>query len=144
MSSSNPGRDGGHILVDLDGTLAHYVSGNYRAVHIGAPIPEMVDRVKRWLTEGREVRIFTARAWFDRESLLTKQGAVARGYEALEACMAIDKWCETNLGQRLRITFEKTPAADAIFDDRAWHVGHNTGSLEPIPPPTTLSGAPRG
>jgi len=50
----------GWIGVDLDGTLAYY--DEWRGLyHIGEPIPAMVDRVKRWLAEGRDVRIFTAR-----------------------------------------------------------------------------------
>jgi hypothetical protein len=51
----------GWIGVDLDGTLAHY-DGSREAKHIGAPIPAMLARVIKWIEEGREVRIFTARA----------------------------------------------------------------------------------
>lgn len=51
----------GWIGVDLDGTLAHY-DGWKGPEHIGAPIPAMVERVKAWLAEGKEVRISTARA----------------------------------------------------------------------------------
>ena len=50
----------GWIGVDLDGTLAYY--DQWRgALHIGEPIPLMLERVKRWLDEGKDVRIFTAR-----------------------------------------------------------------------------------
>ena len=50
----------GWIGVDLDGTLAYY--DQWRgALHIGEPIPVMLERVKRWLDEGKDVRIFTAR-----------------------------------------------------------------------------------
>ena len=48
----------GWIGVDLDGTLAEYHGWNGS---IGKPIAPMVDRVKRWLAEGVEVRIMTAR-----------------------------------------------------------------------------------
>ena len=51
----------GWIGVDLDGTLAHY-DGWYGPAHIGEPVPSMLQRVKSWLDEGVEVRIFTARA----------------------------------------------------------------------------------
>lgn len=44
--------------MDLDGTLAEYHGWNGG---IGKPIPGMVRRVKAWLAEGLEVRIFTAR-----------------------------------------------------------------------------------
>jgi len=51
----------GWIGVDLDGTLATY--GGWKGPDdIGAPVPAMMKRVKRWIGEGREVRIFTARA----------------------------------------------------------------------------------
>lgn len=46
----------GWIGVDLDGTLAHY-DGWKGETHIGKPIPLMLARVKRWLAEGKEVRI---------------------------------------------------------------------------------------
>jgi hypothetical protein len=49
--------DNGWIGVDLDGTLAHY-DGWKGADHIGEPIAPMVERVKRWLSEGHEVRVF--------------------------------------------------------------------------------------
>jgi len=46
--------------VDLDGSQAK--SGDWQGAHyIGAPIQPMVDRVKGWLADGREVRIMTAR-----------------------------------------------------------------------------------
>lgn len=50
----------GWIAVDLDGTLAEYTTWQ-GVTHIGKPIPAMVDRIKMWLDEGIEVRIFTAR-----------------------------------------------------------------------------------
>ena len=52
------------IGVDLDGTPAHY--DGWKAWNIiGPPIPLMMARVPAWLTEGHEVRIFTARVGFD-------------------------------------------------------------------------------
>jgi hypothetical protein len=50
----------GWIGVDLDGTLAVY-DGWKGLYHIGAPVPAMVHRIRKWLHEGWEVRIFTAR-----------------------------------------------------------------------------------
>jgi len=49
----------GWIGVDLDGTLAVHM-GVWDG-SIGPPIYPMVDRVRRWIKEGREVRIITAR-----------------------------------------------------------------------------------
>ena len=46
---------GGWIGVDLDGTLAYY--DYWRGPeHIGEPIPAMLERVQRWLAEGKDVR----------------------------------------------------------------------------------------
>ena len=50
----------GWIGVDLDGTLAHYESGQ-GVGYVGDPIPIMIDRVKRWLAAGKHVKILTAR-----------------------------------------------------------------------------------
>ena len=50
----------GWIGIDLDGTLAEY-DGWKGVEHIGKPIPSMVERVKAWIIEGKDVRIFTAR-----------------------------------------------------------------------------------
>ena len=49
------------IGVDLDGTLA-YFDGWKGADHIGEPIPLMLERVKKWIADGKEVKIFTSRA----------------------------------------------------------------------------------
>lgn len=52
---------GGWIGVDLDGTLAVY--GGWKGPdHIGEPVPAMLERVKKWVADGVEVKIFTARA----------------------------------------------------------------------------------
>lgn len=106
----------GWIGVDLDGTLAMYTS--WQGVdHVGDPIPAMVDRVKRWLAEGYEVRIFTARVGnFDREAEI--------------AGKAIRDWTEKHLGQRLAVTCQKDYGMIELWDDRAVQVIPNTG--EPV------------
>src|SRR5574343_703797 len=48
------------VAVDLDGTLAKF-DGNFSRWDIGEPVPAMLDRVKQWLAQGRDVRILTAR-----------------------------------------------------------------------------------
>lgn len=50
----------GWIGVDLDGTLAHYDTWEKWNV-FGPPIRLMVNRVRKWLDEGKTVKIFTAR-----------------------------------------------------------------------------------
>jgi hypothetical protein len=65
-------KKGAWIGVDLDGTLAEYTvwKGPH---HIGPPILVMLERVKRWLAAGVEVRIFTARAEDEGAALLIRQ-----------------------------------------------------------------------
>lgn len=100
----------GHILVDLDGTLAHYDKwgGPY---HIGAPIPRMVERIKKWREQGIEVLIFTARATDNDPAVI----------------YAIKQWCIRHLGFELEVTNTKTYMAIEIWDDRAVQVIPNTG-----------------
>jgi len=51
----------GWIGVDFDGTLVEYY-GEENLENIGDIIPAMYERIVKWLSEGKEVRIFTARA----------------------------------------------------------------------------------
>lgn len=98
----------GWIGVDLDGTLAHY--DTWRGPeHIGEPIMPMVERVRRWLAEGQEVRIMTARA--------NLQLSVA----------AIQVWTHQMFGQVLEVTQTKDLHMKELWDDRAVQVIPNTG-----------------
>jgi TusA-related sulfurtransferase len=97
--------------VDLDGTLAKY-NGFKGDEHIGEPVPAMLARVKRWLSDGWEVRIMTARAG--------KPKAVE----------AIKKWCKEHGLPALKVTNEKDQHMDELWDDRAVQVRKNTG--EPV------------
>jgi len=99
----------GWIGVDLDGTLAHYTSWKEQGNNLGAPIKPMVNRVRQWLAEGIDVRIFTARSGQDE---------------------MIQDWLLKAGLPRLRITNQKDPAMMALWDDRCVQVGHNTG--EPV------------
>lgn len=101
----------GWIGVDLDGTLAHY-DGHRGIEHIGAPIPAMVERVKRWLAEGRNVRIFTARVTHHDTNR-------ARSY--------VEFWCREHLGQVLPVVCTKDLDMDELWDDRVVAVEPNTG-----------------
>jgi hypothetical protein len=101
----------GWIGVDLDGTLAEY-HGWVAADHIGPPIPAMVERVKAWLAEGRQVRIFTAR--------------VSDPAETIEPIKA---WCREHLGRELPVTNVKDYGMVELWDDRAVTVEPNTGRV---------------
>lgn len=89
-----------------DGTLAHY--DRWRGTdHIGPPVRRMKQRVREWLAEGRDVRIFTAR----------KE----------ESHPAIRAWCLRHLGRELVITNVKDFAMIELWDDRAVQIVPNTG-----------------
>ena len=98
------------IGVDLDGTLARY-DGYKGPDHIGEPIEIMMSRVKHWITEGKKVVIFTARA--------TDPNAIP----------PIKKWLLDNGLPDLKITCVKDPSMKVIYDDRAVQVEKNTGKI---------------
>lgn len=116
----------GWIGVDLDGTLAYY----HGDVHtIGDPIPAMAERVSRWLCEGRDVRIFTARVACP---------AVSDSLDVYVQEKMIEQWCQKHFGTVLQITCSKDYGCDELWDDRARQVVFNTGELiEKAPTPPT-------
>lgn len=103
---------GDWIGVDLDGTLARS-DDSVSPGEIGEPIPAMVDRVKVWLANGEDVRLFTARAKDASNDELDE----------------IDDWCLLHIGQTLVITYEKDKRMKVLYDDRAVQVVRNTGEL---------------
>lgn len=107
------------VGVDLDGTLALY-DGFKGKTAIGQPIPAMVDRVKRWLDNGQNVKILTARVSDDKDG---------------EAKRAIQDWAEKHLGARLDVTDVKDANMSHLYDDRAVSVERNTGKLLAQPQP---------
>ncbi len=103
-----------YVLVDFDHTLAHYTVWSRQGQELGAPIPAMVKLVRGLLEQGKEVRIFTARA--------SRQDD-----EELEA---IRQWCIKHLGRDLRIQCHKDFDCVAIYDDLAIAVEPNTGNVK--------------
>lgn len=103
----------GWIGVDLDATLAAYSSWR-GPTHIGPPIMPMLSRVKGWLAEGWEVRIFTARAGDPDPAVIP----------------AIKAWCREHVGVELEVTNVKDYQMVELWDDRAVQVEKNTG--EPL------------
>lgn len=103
----------GWIGVDLDGTLAYYDS--WKGIeHIDDPIPEMLIRVKEWLSRGKTVKIFTARVSVPEP---TKSEVI--GY--------IQDWCQEYGLPRLEVTNVKDFGMIELWDDRAVGVVPNTG-----------------
>lgn len=94
--------------VDLDGTLAVY-GGWQGPDHIGEPVPVMADRVRKWLSAGIDVRIFTARA------------------SVPEMIPPIQDWTEKHFGVRLAVTNVKDFSMIELYDDRAVQIEANTG-----------------
>lgn len=107
------------IGVDLDETLATYTAGEGGLTHIGKPIPLMVERVKRWLEEGNDVKIMTARV-----SGLT---CYVAGEQIEDVVNAIQDWTEEHIGKRLAVTSEKDHGMIELWDDRCVQVEPNTG-----------------
>jgi hypothetical protein len=121
MSHAHDDKQRGWIGVDLDGTLAEY--DHWRGWnHIGAPVQAMAERVRKWLKEGRDVRIFTARVSHD--------GSAKRMLDAQFASYRIMEWCEQHLGRALPVTCMKDYAMVELWDDRCVQVRPNTG--EPV------------
>ena len=103
----------GWIGVDFDGTLATYNKG--MAPLLGDPIPQMVERIKKWRAKDIEVRIVTARA--------------SHPEFKLAALLAMQEWCLTHLGEVLEIGCTKTYEMIELWDDRAVQVETNTGKV---------------
>lgn len=111
------------IGVDLDGTIANDVPGQmYDPLHIGAPIPSMVERIKQHLDDGYQVKILTARA-----SAIGNKGIPQK-----DIINAIQDWCELHIGKRLEVTAAKDYNMVKFYDDRAIQVIRNTGELVEI------------
>ena len=98
----------GWIGVDLDGTLALY-DGWKGAADVGEPIPAMAFRVRKWLADGRDVRVFTARATVPEQAEI------------------VAAWTEKHFGVRLPVVCCKDFAMIELWDDRAIQIEANTG-----------------
>ena len=112
----------GWIGVDLDGTLAHY-EGWVGIDHIGEPVSPMVDRVKKWLAQGKEVKIFTARMAGHGMEVFEEDGTVS----VADVVTPIKNWCKEHLGQELEVTNVKDFGMVELWDDRAIQVVKNKG-----------------
>jgi hypothetical protein len=126
----------GWIGVDLDGTLFEYhewVGWNV----FGAPIPQMIHRVQRWIVEGREVRIVTARVDLP---INDGQSEPIPSYYKTHVCRvtgekfsdrmmvrAVQAHCVAHGLPALRVQCHKGVDMIELWDDRAVQVVPNTG-----------------
>ena len=99
------------IGVDLDGTLAFYDEFEGDLI-IGDPIEPMVERVKKWIDDGKNVKIMTARMSSDNKEEIERK---------------IKEWCLEHIGQELQVTNVKDQNMEQLWDDRAVQVVRNTG-----------------
>lgn len=109
--------------VDLDSTLAIYVSGQFP--EIGEPVPAILTIVKRLLEEGRDVRIMTARVG----NLFKHDVSKAEFDDACVQLTLVEQWCQKHLGRVLPVTAVKDYDMDFLLDDRAVTVEKNTGRI---------------
>lgn len=115
----------GYILVDMDGTLAEYTTWTPWN-EFGKPIPQMVARIKQWLAEGKDVRIFTARVPRDDTAVQTCR-LTGEKWTGVDMKHEIAAYTEQVVGQRLRSQCWKDFYCLEIWDDRAVGVVANTG-----------------
>ena len=101
---------------DLDKTLAEYPPKNGET--IGAPIPNIVRVLKKYIREGKDCRIFTARVGPDKSA-----------FEINQFKYDLDRWLQKNVGTTLVATCEKDHLVMEIWDDRAKQVVPNTGEI---------------
>lgn len=97
------------IGVDLDGVLA-MSTGWSGYDYIGDPIWPMLHRVKKWLKQGKTVKIFSSRA---------EVGPIA--------IKPIQDWCVKHGLGKLEVTNVKDSGLVEMWDDLAVHVDENTG-----------------
>lgn len=97
--------------VNLDGTLAYYnVHGNIN--DIGDPIPNIKEKVLQWIKEGVIIKIFTARAYCEKNKSFVRKWLMLNGFPPT-----------------IEITNIKGIDCDLIFDDKAREVIMNTGDI---------------
>lgn len=108
-----------YTLVDFNGTLVHHERGGKvvdddGTVHIGEPIPRMVEKVKKLLAQGMTVKIMC--------------GTVGEGGPKGEKmAAAIREWTREHLGEECEPTGTVTTRCLMIWNDKAKEVVRNAG-----------------
>jgi len=103
------------IGVDFDGTLAIDADGRSDPYQLGTPIAPMVQRVRNWIGQGYDVRIFTARM-----NQFSVTAGVARDVERMREALRV--WCRQHIGIALSCVNAKDGAMEVLWDDRAVRV----------------------
>jgi len=126
----------GWIGVDLDGTCFTYTKWVGWNV-FGEPIQAMIDRIRQWRAEGREVRVVTARVGLpifrsngeDVYSTMPKSQCRVTGVFFSDTMIidAIQDLFEKHVGERLPVQCYKDVHMIEFWDDRAVQVVPNTG-----------------
>lgn len=116
------------VGVDLDGTLAYHVDDK-DPCHIGAPIPPMAARVRRWLAQGKKVRILTARVDGGLSAIAAGNDLGFKYRDTAKITAAIQAWTIEHFGVALPVTCRKDHGMVELWDDRAVHVVYNTGEI---------------
>jgi hypothetical protein len=119
----------GWIGVDFDGVLAEDAVGCGTFPALGPPIQRMIDRVRGWLDEGKDVRIVTARV----HPPLSVEDAALYGKTVDEWVPyqrgLIEHFCLTYFGVPLPVTCAKDYQMIELWDDRCIQMETNTGRL---------------
>ena len=138
------------IGIDFDGTLSEWGEGTSNPGDVlttGDPIPAMIDRVKGWIAEGKQVRIFTARVGpatpeecHAQLIRLTTEQAEAQRMPPYDETLhhaanywfryqqrLLSTWSALYLGVPLLITASKDFHMEQLWDDRCVQVEPNTG-----------------
>lgn len=123
------------VGVDFDRTLVTDYPGS-KLDEIGQPVTAMVERVRRLLAAGVEVRIFTARVSHpfvefvgEMPDKAQAEAAMLRYHDAMKQKAAIEKWCQFWLKAKLKVTCVKDHNMVELWDDRAVQVAENLGVL---------------
>ncbi len=111
----------GWIGFDLDGTLAMNYNGIFNPKEIGSPIPSMIALLRKYIEEGKEVKIFTAR--------VSTNGTIHSIYDAVVARHFIHKWCEKNIGRKIDVVSVKDFRMRLLYDDSVIRVKTDTGEI---------------
>jgi hypothetical protein len=127
----------GWIGVDFDGTIAEYYEWMGWNV-FGSPIMPMIYRIRRWLGEGHDVKVLTARIgvvggywegtkWVHGEAKINSCRITGAKFSNADMARAISEYTEKHVGAALDVTCIKDLRMIELWDDRCIQVEPNTG-----------------